>query len=138
VWVRHPERPLRAGELCHALAVQLSTTDFHIYQVSLISTLVGSHQGLIAVDKETSTVRLIHITLQEYLSSGFHIFSKPRSGMAESCLTYLNSRQVDALLTAPFPDTQNAPFLEYGSIHWRVHAKGSSQTTDHHLRLELL
>ncbi|RPA88445.1 hypothetical protein L873DRAFT_1584699, partial [Choiromyces venosus 120613-1] len=61
--------PPQADELCHALAVQIGSTDFDVGNIPSMSTLVNCCQGLITVDKEASTVRLIHFTLQEYLSA---------------------------------------------------------------------
>ena len=138
MWISHAERPLRADELCHALAVQLGSTDFDVGNIPSMSTLVSCCQGLITVDKEASTVRLIHFTLQEYLSSRPDIFSKPHSAMAEICLTYLNSPQIKALSAAPSPDIQNAPFLEYFSVYWGVHAKRELSDYGISLALELL
>ena len=92
MWISHAERPLQADELCHALAVKLGTTDFDVGNIPSIPTLVNCCQGLITVDKEASTVRLIHFTLQEYLSAHPDIFSQPHSALAEICLTYLNSQ----------------------------------------------
>ena len=138
MWISHAERPLQAGELCHALAVRLGSTDFNTDNVSSISTLVGCCQGLITVDKGASTVRLIHFTLQEYLSSHLDIFNRPHSAMAEICLTYLNSQQVKALPTAPSSDTQTTPFLGYCSVYWGVHAKRELSDCARLLALELL
>jgi len=138
MWVSHAERPLRADELCHALAVELGSTDFSAGNIPSMSTLVGSCQGLITVDKEAATVRLIHFTLQEYFSAHPDIFSKPHSAMAEICLTYLNSQQVKALPTAPSAGTENTPFLEYCSVYWGVHAKKELSERARSLALELL
>ena len=138
MWVSHAERPLQADELCHALAVQLGSTDFDVGNIPSISTLVNSCQGLITVDMEASTVRLIHFTLQEYLSVHPDVFSKPHSAMAEICLTYLNSKQVKALSTAHSPETRNTPFLEYCSVYWGVHAKRELSDYGRSLALELL
>jgi len=138
MWISHAERPLRADELCYALAVELGSTDFDASNIPSISTLVSCCQGLITVDKEVSTVRLIHFTLQEYLSSHPDIFSGPHSAMAEICLTYLNSKQVKALSTAPAFDTQNARFLEYCSVYWGVHARRELSDSAKSLALELL
>jgi len=87
MWVSHAERSLSADELCHALAVELGSTNFSGDNVPSISTLLSCCQGLLTVDKEASTVRLIHFTLQEYLSTSPDIFSRPHSAMAEICLT---------------------------------------------------
>jgi len=138
MWISHAERPLRADELCNALAVQLGSTVFDATNIPSMSTLVSCCQGLITVDQEASTVRLIHFTLQEYLSTHPDIFSGPHSAMAEICLTYLNSKQVQALWTAPSPDIQNAPFLEYCSVYWGVHAKKDLSDYARSLALELL
>jgi len=138
MWISHAERPLRADELCHALAVQLGSMDFDASNIPSMSTLLSCCQGLITVDKEASTVRLIHFTLQEYLSTHPDIFSGPHSAMAEICLTYLNSKQVQALWIAPSPDIQNAPFLEYCSVYWGVHAKRDLSDCARSLALELL
>jgi len=71
------ERPLKADELCHALAVELGSTDFNIGNIPSMSILVGCFQGLIAVTKEASTVRLMTFTLQKYLSAHPNPFSTP-------------------------------------------------------------
>jgi len=138
MWISHAERSLRADELCHALAVELGSTDFDVGNIPSMSTLANCCQGLITVDKEASTVRLIHFTLQEYLFSHLDLFTKPHSAMAEICLTYLNSRQMKALSTDPSSDTQNAPFLQYCSVFWGVHAKRELSDYGRSLALELL
>ena len=138
MWITHAERPLRADELCYALAVELDSMDFSAGNVPSVSTLVSSCQGLITVDKEASTVRLVHFTLQEYFSAHPDIFSRPHSAIAEICLTYLNSQQVKALSTTPSAGTQNTPFPEYCSVQWGVHAKRELSDCARSLALELL
>ena len=78
MWISHAERPLREDELCHALAIELGSKDFNADNIPSIKTLIGCCQGLITVDKEASTVRLVHFTLKEYLSAHPDIFSSPR------------------------------------------------------------
>ena len=138
MWISHAERPLQADDLCHALAVELGSTNFNTGNVPSISVLVSCCQGLITVDKEASTVRLIHFTLQEYLSAHPDIPNRPHSAMAEFCLTYLNSPQVKALSAAPSPNAQNRPFLSYCSVYWGVHAKRELSDSARSLALELL
>ena len=138
MWISHAERPPRADELCDALAVQLGSTDFDVGNIPSMSTIVNCCQGLITVDKEASTVRLVHFTLQEYLSVHPDIFTKPHSAMAEICLTYLNSEQVKALSIAHSSDTQVTPFLEYCSRYWGAHARRELSDYGILLALELL
>ena len=138
MWISHAERPLRVDELCYALAVELGSTYFSASNVPSVSTLVDSCQGLITVDKEASTVQLIHFTLQEYFSAHPDIFSRPHSAMAEVCLTYLNSQQVKSLSTALSASIQDTPFLEYCSVYWGVHARRELSDCARSLALELL
>ena len=123
MWICHAERPLSADELCHALAIELRSTDFNTRNVPSMSTLVSCCQGLITADKEASTVRLTHFTLREYLSAHPDIFNRPHSTIAEFCLTYLNSKQVKAIPNDSYPDLSDTPFLEYCSLYCGVHAK---------------
>jgi len=88
-----------------------------------IPTLLACCQGFFEVDKEASTIRLIHFTLQEYLRALPEFFGAAHSTIAETCLSYLNSQQVKALSNSPSPDLQSTPFLKYSSLYWGMHAK---------------
>jgi len=63
MWVSHSERPLRIDELCHALAVEIWSTDPDPENTPPQDTVLKSCLGLAVVDNETSTVRPIHYTL---------------------------------------------------------------------------
>ena len=123
MWICHSERPLKADELCHALGVEIGSTDFDLDNVPSIGTVLSCSQGLVTVDKEGSIVRLVHFTLREYLSGHPDIFQKPHSKITETCLTYLNSQQVMNLSATLFPDTQVTPFLRYSALYWGTHGK---------------
>ena len=123
MWISHSERPLKVDELCHALGVEIGSVDLDGDNVPSIGTLLTCCQGLAVVDKEASTVRLIHFTLQAYLLAHPELFSAAHLTMAETCLSYLNSRQVKALPISPSPDLRVTPFLEYSSLYWGIHAK---------------
>lgn len=97
MWVGSSERPLRAVELCHTLAVEVGSTDHNVNSTSSIRTMLICCQRLVVVDKKGSAVQLVHFTLQEYLTSHPDLFPSPDAAMAETCLTYLNSLHVIAL-----------------------------------------
>ena len=137
MWVSHAERPLTAGELCHALAVELGSKDFNAGNAPSISTVISCCQGLIRLDKEASVVRLIHFTLKEYLSTHHDIFSNPHAVMAEICLTYLISNQVKTLSPYLSSNSRETTFLEYCSLYWGVHAKKELSHDAKSLALEL-
>ena len=123
MWISHSEQPLKADELCHALSVEIGSPHLNSDNIPSIGTLLACCQGLATVDKEASTVRLIHYTLQEYLRAHPELFGAAHSTMAETCLSYLNSQQVKALSISLSPYHQGMPFLEYSSLYWGVHAK---------------
>ena len=123
MWVLHSERPLRAQELCHALGVEIGSVDLDLENVPALRTLVSSCLGLVTVEAPSSTVRLVHFTLQEHLFSDPTLFHSPHSAIAEVCLTYLNSkciRDLSAMLDSA-PSTM--PLLEYASVYWGEHAR---------------
>ena len=134
-WICHSERPLQVDELCHALAVEVGTVDLDPENIPSMATLLNCCQGLITVDKEASTVRLIHFTVREYLCSHPDLFSNPHSTIAEACLTYSNPQQVKNLSSHPLPDHPSIPFLEYSSRYWGTHA--NKELSDHARTLAL-
>ena len=137
-WICHAERPLDVDELCHALAVEIGVADFDPENVPLIGTLLDCCQGLMTVDAEASTVRLTHYTVQEYLCSRPSLFIGPHSVLAETCLTYLNSQQVNNLTSHSIPDYRSMPFLKYSSRYWGTHTSMDLSENARALALKLL
>jgi len=137
MWISYAERPLEASELCYALAVETGLPNLNIDNVPSINTLLVCCQGLVVVDKETSTVRLIHFTLQQYLRTRPDLFGTAHATIAETCLTYLNSPQVKAVSTRPSPNLQDTPFFQYSSVYWGVHAKRDFSDCAKQLALKL-
>ena len=123
MWICHSERPLRVEELCQALAVKIGSIDYNADDVSSISTVLSCCQGLVVVDKEGSALRLVHFTLQVHLTSHPNLFQSPHATIAETCLTYLNSKQVVSLSASGSLSAQHIPFLEYSAIYWGAHMK---------------
>ena len=122
MWVLYSERPLRSEELCHALGVEIGSADLDPENVPALRTLVASCLGLVTVEASSSTVRLVHFTLQEHLLRDRTLFHSPHSSIAEVCLTYLNVRSVRNLSPTVRFATSTAPLLEYASIYWGRHA----------------
>ena len=110
IWVMHSERPLRAEELCRALGVEIGSTNLDPEKVPALRTLIPSCLGLVTVEASSSTVRLVHFTLQEYLSSDPTLFHNPHSTIAEVCLAYLNFGCVRDLSPTLYSAPQERPF----------------------------
>ena len=123
MWVLYSERPLRAEELCHALGVEIGSADLDPENVPALRTLVASSLGLVTVEASSSTVRLVHFTLQEYLMRDPTLFHHPHSAIAEVCLKYLNFRTIRDLAPTLDSAPSTMPFLGYSSIYWGKHTK---------------
>ena len=128
--VLYSGRPLRAEELCHALGVEIGSSDLDLENVPALRILLTSCLGLVTIEKSSSTVRLVHFTLQEHLLSHPTLFHSPHSAIAEICLTYLNYGSVWDL--SPTKDFRSAPstmpLLEYASCYWAKHARRGGMT----------
>jgi len=122
-WVLYSERPLRAEELCHALAVEMGSRDLDPKNLPRLRTLLSSCLGLVNVEASSSTIRLVHFTLQEHLLSNSTLFPSPHSTIAEVCLTYLNFGCVRDLPSGIYPAPRTAPLIEYASLYWGKHAR---------------
>ena len=138
MWISCSERPLKADELCHALAVEIGTTDLKICNVPSIRTLMSCTLGLVAIDRQSSIVRLVHFTLQEYLAAHPNLFITPHSMMAEICLTYLNFQSVCEFSTTLRTIPATTPLLHYAACYWGFHARKDVTEGVQRLALRLL
>jgi len=123
MWVLYSKRPLRAEELCHALAVEIGSTDLDPENIPAIRTLLASCQGLLTVEASSSKVRLVHFTLQEHLSSDPTLFDSPHSTIAAVCLTYINFISVKNLSSNLDSALSTMSLLEYAAIYWIKHTR---------------
>ena len=122
MWISCSERPLKTNELCHALAVEVGTTDLNVHNAPSARALLSSTLGLVTIDEQSSAVRLVHFTLQEDIAA-HNLFITPHSMMAEICLTYLNFRSICDLSTSFDIIPSTMPFLHYASCYWGFHAR---------------
>ena len=124
MWISHSERPLSVDEICHALAIEIGSADINTNNMPSIRTVLGCCQGLAAVDEGSSTIRLIHFTLKEYLSGHADLFERPHSRIAEAFLTYLNFQAIKDLSANQDCDPPYMPLLlEYSSLYWGTHMR---------------
>ena len=131
-------RPLRIDELRYALAVEIGSTHLDPDNIPSTQTILRCCLGLIAVDKEASTVRLIHFTLHEYLRNHSSLFSNPHGTIAEVCLTYLNLLSPEDPFPPSSKDMTETPLLEYASCYWMAHAQIETADAGKSLAVKLL
>ena len=137
MWVSHAKRPLHINELCHALGVE-GSEDLDIRNIPTIDTLLTCTLGLVTVEKSSSTVRLVHYTLQEHLSNNTELFPNAHSIIAEVCLTYLNFPHVRSISPTLRSVPPTAPFVEYASCYWGEHSRSGTTGSVKTLALRLL
>ena len=127
MWLHFAYRPLKLEELQHALAVRSSDTEFDKDNVPSEKVLLDCCLGLVVVDKETSTVRFMHYTLEEYfLDNTTEEFPNGCSSIAKTCLTYLNFGQLRPHCTSLDnlrEVLKKYPFLNYAALYWGTYVK---------------
>jgi len=137
MWISHSERLLQLDELLCALSVEIGSTDLNAERIPSVETLLSCCLGLVIVDTEASTVRLIHYTLQEYLYTYPDLFGATHSVMAETCLTYLNFQTIREISSLHLTPPQLTPFLKYSSLYWGAHARREASKDAISLALKL-
>ncbi len=147
-------RPLSLNELRHAIAVDEGTKELDPEDdLDDPDALISSCAGLVTIDPESKTVRLVHYTTQKFLESlqngflsGSHYF------LASCCLNYLllntfaeghtnwarpmHEEQPRMYTQQPSPYVQRIgrfPFLEDSAQFWARHMELAP--TDTYLRL---
>ena len=137
IWISHSERRLSVDEICHALAVEIGSTNSNTNNVPSLRTVFVCCQGLATIDKGSSTIRLIHFTLKEYLSRHAELFDGAHSKIAETCLTYLNFQAIKNLSPRTSRDPRDTPLLEYSSLYWGTHMRMESSDRSKYLAHDL-
>jgi len=137
MWISFSERPMRIWELCEALAVEVGSRNMDYDNIPSEKKLLASCLGLVTVD-ESSIVRLVHFTLQEYFNQHSEHFESPHSAMAEVCLTYLNFDSVDKISYTLNSAPTRTRFLQYASSYWGLYARNGFTEGVKSLALQLL
>ena len=127
MWLHCASRPLKLKELQHALAVEKGHTEFDSGNIPSQKFLLDSCLGLVVVDKETSTVRFMHYTLEEHFCEDTRAeLLDGCNYIAETCLTYLNFGQLQQHCTSPHSlklKMKEYMFLKYAALYWGNHVK---------------
>lgn len=113
-WIHLAKRPLTVDELLHALAVEEEEDNLDEENLDDRGTFLDCCLGLVTIDAETSTVRLVHLLLHEYFKERCQIFEqtleKGHAYITRTCLRYIMFRP---LTVNPLPQTgQDSPASE--------------------------
>ncbi|KAF8537641.1 ankyrin repeat-containing domain protein [Trichophaea hybrida] len=133
-WISHAKRPLSIDELRQALAIQPNETCFDEDDMPDQGTIVHVCMGLVIIDQQSSIIRLVHYSLQEYFQKFTDaFFCKGEAAIAMTCLTILsfeefnkgycsNDKRFEARL-------QQFPLLNYAAHNWGHHARDEKEET---------
>ena len=130
-WIVHARRPLSVLELQHALAVFPGDTTLDKEGLPNASTLTDHCAGLVSIEEETRTVRLVHHTAQEFFERILPIrYPQAHTNIAATCLTYL-SFDIFAHGECNTDEIENRlhenPFLAYAAEYWDDHVRRGSE-----------
>ena len=135
--VVHAWRPFIIDELQEALAARATHTNQGVDDDHVVDQdyMINSCMGLITLDKETNTIRMVHHSAEEYFTAKRQEhFSNGHHDIARICLRYLSSTlfshgrcaNKDELATL----RKKNPFLDYASESWGHHARESGRIVD--------
>ncbi|CAO2648680.1 Nn.00g079470.m01.CDS01 [Neocucurbitaria sp. VM-36] len=138
-WVTNAYQPLTLTELQHALAVEIGAPEFYPDAIVDSNHLVSICCGLVAVDKGSQLTRLVHYTLEEYLSQRKEeLFPGSSDEMTGVCLTYLS---FDTFASGPAGDDstmetrlKDYPFISSAAMSWGRYAVHARPRTMVHVR----
>ena len=125
MWITTAKQPLTVAQLQHALAT--SESGFKEDDMAKAEFLVESCLGLVTVDEETSVIRIVHMSINEYLQDRrTSLFENPEETLAMTCLSYFTNIDSDTKSSGKFENFWSTlPLLEYAFIYWGVHAAAS-------------
>ncbi|KAK0760932.1 hypothetical protein N5P37_005873 [Trichoderma harzianum] len=131
LWIVCAERQLRTTELQHALAVEIDESEIDKENLPSIQDMVSVCAGLVTVDYESSIIRLVHYTTQEYFGqTRKRWFPDSDIIMTDICASYLLFKAFEK------GDCQPEDFLErlklyplyiYAAQNWGHHARKASK-----------
>ena len=125
-WVSHAERHLKVDELRHALAVEKGAHSIDDEDLTSIKIILQVCVGLLILDSESGTFRLIHYTAHEYFRQLHQQFAETQLDIAETCLTYLTYQPICqgpcSTVEALQRRYESMPLLSYAAQCWGYHA----------------
>ncbi|KAK7050660.1 ANK-REP-region domain-containing protein [Favolaschia claudopus] len=117
MWISNALRPLSVAELCQILAVEPGDTSLDLDKVPHIETILAACAGLVTIDRELSTVRVVHYTAQDWLESQFPYGHKE---IALTSFQYLEFPEFDSLRELNREKYPFAVYAQYCIEHTRM------------------
>ncbi|TGJ80228.1 hypothetical protein E0Z10_g8546 [Xylaria hypoxylon] len=127
-WITCAERPLTKLELQHALAVEPHELELDKDNLPQIEEVVSVCAGLVTVDEESSIVRLVHYTTQDYfVRTQSEWFPDAQLSITTVCTTYLSYQNFAngyCQTDKKFEERLRLhPFYHYAALNWGHHSR---------------
>ncbi|KAF3076556.1 Ankyrin repeat, PH and SEC7 domain containing protein secG [Trichoderma lentiforme] len=130
LWIVCAERQLTTTELQHALAVEIGELEIDKENLPSIQDMVSVCAGLVTVDYESSIIRLVHYTTQEYFNQTRKLwFPDADVNMTDICVSYLLFEDFENEPTADYFWGRSQPnsLYSYAAQNWGHHARKASK-----------
>jgi ankyrin repeat protein len=143
-WLTRAKRALTFRELQHALAVEPDSTEHCLDKENLPEEdeLVCACAGLVAVDKASGIIRLIHYTAQDFFEkTQLQVFPGDEKGITMICLKYLSFEGLSGPCNSDEEyetRLRSNPFYSYAARNWGHHARNSDMNQISDIALKLL
>ena len=143
MWISHALRPLKVDELMEALSIRSGQTSVNRKYFPSPKLMLDCCLGLVTIDEESSTIRLVHFAVEEYFRSRKdEIFHGRTTEIAEACLTYLSFRAFGSSLCDDESQIcsfiSQYSFLEYAASYWGVHVRTSQSEKIENIAFEFM
>ncbi|KAJ6790264.1 hypothetical protein PWT90_06580 [Aphanocladium album] len=130
-WIVCAKRSLTVSELRHALAVKVDEDNFDKTRQPHIKDVISICAGLVTVDENKGTVRVVHYTTQQYLErTQRKWFPDAENDIATKCITYLSYSGFSSgfcRTDAEFEERLRVNCLyDYAAHNWGKHARAAS------------
>lgn len=130
-WIVHAKRPLSTTEVQHALAVKPCSVELDKDYLPSVRVLRSVCAGLVTIDEESSIIRLVHYTTQEYFERTWTLwFANAQTDITTTCATYLSFGTFEAGFCPTdekFEERlQLNPLYDYAARNWGYHARVAS------------
>ncbi|KAF3928644.1 Ankyrin-1 [Arthrobotrys entomopaga] len=136
-WLIVAKSPLRIQDLLVALSIEQGVFEIPEHQLLLQSTVLDICVGFIIVDESSSTVRLAHETVLDYLLRKPTDTADAFISLTKSCLNYLRFEQFASLNfwdslghteSAKLEGIEKIPFYLYTVRHWETQVTECDQS----------
>jgi hypothetical protein len=148
LWLSQARRPLLCLELSQAVAVEVGDVYLDKDNMPEEEIMTQVCMGLVVVDRDTSVIRLVHFSMQEYLQKHFESSSNARLIFAEkdmivkTCLTILLFDEFGKGHCQSDPEfelrIQEYPIFLYAALNWAYHTGSEMSNESRKLALRFL